>query len=384
MVIIWLFDSRGFISAVAYDPSKDSNKSSKFSSIAKQAGTHVLIRARIEEDLDMLKTVVPNLHVETDPSADYSFRAVVTRKQYKKFLVQAVDHIIYDSHFKEAAQKYSPKAEGRYTAMMSVWSAMAKLQPIRPYSGLFSAGGVSNYSKPWKKAGATTPTKSNLQTSSAAPKVNQGAKDMQDFISKAGDLDGKPHRLGEGPRTGFAAGDIVEGYFGFGVVKGIRSRPSNLNGAELVDVTFQRDGKDVTSSFVSNYLTPVLDTVAEADGEGIIDAVPTTLEEVFDALLVAKSPQWNLEELHLLDESALELVICVGERVEDGDEFSPTIVREEYEKVMWQYASDEEKIKMSEEGAVPEKYEAEVLRILADRAVDENHDEEVMESLQES
>ena len=65
---MWNFSKYGFTSIVAYDPTKDRKPDSPFPKIAKKAGTHLLVRARIKADLDQLKRIVPSLVIDTDAS----------------------------------------------------------------------------------------------------------------------------------------------------------------------------------------------------------------------------------------------------------------------------------------------------------------------------
>lgn len=370
MVVIWLFDSRGFISAVAYDPKKDTNKVSQFSEIAKQAGTHVLVRARILEDLDMLKTVVPNLHVETDKAADYSFRAVITRKQYKKFLVKAVDEITYDSHFKEAARDRSPKAEGRYSAMMKVWSAMATLQPFSPY------GGFGGYSSTWS-SGSSSSSKSkssNIAVGVAKPKASEAEKKaasgyatMEEYLDNYLSHTKKGYLTGSGPRTGFKTGDQVEGHFGIGTVLDISPLPSTINGADLVRVEFERNGKEIQSVFVSNFIIPLaLDM--EEDMEEYVIPSSVNLAGALAEVLLRNDAVWPIERITELDDDGYEFVVRLQERIERGEVYSAALAHEVREEVMWEGASDDEKIELANEGTVPEKYAAEVSNLVASKS----------------
>jgi hypothetical protein len=124
---MWIFTKTSFFSVVAYDATKDRNKASNFRNIAPKAGTHLLVRGRVEADFDALKPFVKNLEVEEDPQADYPFRAVVRRKAWKKFLAAAADDIDYDSHFKEVVRDNASIPDRRYSAMLGVWSAMDRL-----------------------------------------------------------------------------------------------------------------------------------------------------------------------------------------------------------------------------------------------------------------
>ena len=138
---MWLMSKTGFVSVVAYDPRKDIDDT--FVSHTSNKTSHVLVRARVEEDLFDLKRVVPNVQIEKDTSADYHWRAVIKRKDFKKWLAMQADEINYDSHFKEVAEKHSKGVTGtqRHSVYMSVWSALMRLQKSAPYSG----SGVTTY-----------------------------------------------------------------------------------------------------------------------------------------------------------------------------------------------------------------------------------------------
>lgn len=139
---------------MAYDPKKDLAKGSVFKNLAKNKYTHVLVRARVKNDLEALRTVVPNVIVVEDKVADYAFRAVITRRNWKKFLNAATDDMDYDSHFKEVMRD-GDKLQGgkRYSAVMKVWTAMVDLQPYGAWSGASysSATGKSTYSSTYDK-----------------------------------------------------------------------------------------------------------------------------------------------------------------------------------------------------------------------------------------
>jgi hypothetical protein len=133
---MWVFTRDGFYSVVSYDPSKDREKKSPFKKIAQSAQSHVLVRGRVKRDLEALRMVVPNVKIVDDIVADYQFRAVITRRQWKKFLSLATDDIDYHSHFKEVMRDGDPVQGGqRYTAVQKIWSAMLDLQPLGAWGG---------------------------------------------------------------------------------------------------------------------------------------------------------------------------------------------------------------------------------------------------------
>jgi hypothetical protein len=230
---MWLFEKRGFHSLVAYDPKQDRSKDSKFRTIAKRRGTHLLVRARIKEDFDWLKPYVPDLVVETDASADYAYRAVISRRAYKKALCAAIDAIDYDSHFKEAARDNSPKAKGRYEAMMSVWTAMSKLQAIAPWSGLAST----------RSRGQSAFARDDF----AAFDFDKYADDFDDDDDEFSDEEAATYRRGHGPKHGLSKGEQVLGYKGLGEVVAVDSG----KGTDRVRVMWATGG---TTTVLSNYL----------------------------------------------------------------------------------------------------------------------------------
>jgi hypothetical protein len=152
---MWLFDKQAFTSTVAYDPTKDFVKDSKHKEVAlaseDPSGMWLLVRARVKEDLVVMEKTLQtvkndpafSVYVATDTGADYSFRALVCREDWKLYLCALVDDIDYGSHFKEVVKANASQPNERYTAMMKVWSAMSNLQPFTPYGGY--TGGSWNY-----------------------------------------------------------------------------------------------------------------------------------------------------------------------------------------------------------------------------------------------
>lgn len=382
---MWLFEKRGFVSVVAYDPKKDRNAKSQFSKIAEQAGTHLLVRARIEADLDFIKEVVPSLLVETDKSADYSFRAVITRKQFKKVMAKSVDEIDYDSHFKEAARDASPKAEGRYNAMMSVWTTMSKLQPHTPYGDWTSSYSGTGWSSGSSKSGTSIGTKGKTgyvspYGSDAAKAVEApGALSIADFMAKyIGSKGARTYRSGGGPRRGFKIGDKVIGYFGEGVVTKVEegSNPDK-GGAELVSVVFkpEKSTKETVKQFLSNFLMPAeLPTITKVEpitpkAEPEDDGKDSEILDLDWMLAYVKSnpkvKDFNIDRIGKLDDDAFELLTRLQESVGDGSDVSSELADIVYDEIVWESSSDEEKQKIVNEGTAPEKYDNEAVALFS-------------------
>lgn len=168
---MWLFDKTSFTSTVAYDPSKDIGKSGHkeiAEASADPKGMWLLVRARVEADLlaveKALRTVKGDetfsVHVTTEASADYSFRALISREDMKAYLNYVVDDIDYGSHFKEVVKANATEPTTRYSAMMGVWGEMARLQPYTPYGSYLGTPGKgwSNYYEPLTTAVDFTPS----------------------------------------------------------------------------------------------------------------------------------------------------------------------------------------------------------------------------------
>lgn len=159
---MWMFEQRGFTSAVAYSPKADkaSTLVSSHKKIALESdnpeGGWLLLRARLIDDLEVIEKILDiDLHIDTDPSADYTYRALISRDDMKRYMVQIVDDIDYGSHFKEVAEARSSHGYPRHHAMMSVWSAMAELQPYSPYTGKWR-GYLKNSPKVTSKVTSTS------------------------------------------------------------------------------------------------------------------------------------------------------------------------------------------------------------------------------------
>lgn len=373
---MWNFTKYGFTSVVAYDPTKDKKPDSPFPKIAKQAGTHLLVRARIKADLDQLKRVVPSLVIDTDAGADYAYRAVITRSHMKKFMCLMVDEIDYDSHFKEAARDNSPLAPGRYQAMMGVWGEMAKLQDISPWSG-GNRGWTSTYgsSKSSKDSGkdsgsAGLPIEGDqsfwdqLDAAHSEPPEQQGAPTVDDFMADPGFYGGKDAwRTGSGPRTGYKPGDKVYGFAGQSTVTKVETRRNGKSDLVVVKRPSKVGKSDVTGTYASNYLVPDLtDYLTAAKPERNI-----TLDGAYDLILNNRSAKVEAEILTRLDDHAFELVTRMQER--EG-EYSTNALDESYSEIQWEMSDADEKRRIASQGTVPAKYEAEAQQVLNEVAAE--------------
>lgn len=370
---MWNFTKYGFTSVVAYDPTKDKKPDSPFPKIAKQAGTHLLVRARIKADLDQLKRFVPSLVVDTDAGADYAYRAVITRSQMKKFMCTMIDEIDYDSHFKEAARDNSPLAPGRYQAMMGVWTEMSRLQDISPWSG-GNRGWTSTYGSgkgaSSKEANPGLPVEGDqsfwdqLDAAHSEPPQPQGAPTVDDFMADPGFYGSKDAwRTGSGPRTGYKPGDTVYGYAGKSTVTKVDSRSNGKPDLVQTKRPSKVGKSDVTSTYASNYLVPDLtDYLKAARPERNI-----TLDGAYDLILNNRSAKVEAEILTRLDDHAFELVTRMQER--EG-EYSTAALDESYSEIQWEMSDADEKRQIASQGTVPAKYEAEAQQVLNEVAAE--------------
>lgn len=174
---MWIITKTGgFMSVVEYNPAADREKNSPFKALTKKKGSHVLVRARVPEHLEDLKRVVPTLVIDDQPYADYRFRAVIKRSDWKKYLNIACDEIDYGSHFKEVTRSAQPVsvAEPLYRAMMSIWGTLATLQRTRPYSG--RPNGSVRKPDDWGDVLFTSSDKPKKQQEAIAKAVRESSK----------------------------------------------------------------------------------------------------------------------------------------------------------------------------------------------------------------
>jgi hypothetical protein len=155
---MWNFTVDGFTSVVEYDPPathwKDgkhvpfddgiiNNLPADYSPADKEnLSSHVLVRARIKEDLDALKTYDPDAIETEDKTADYQYRLVMRRTAYATYMYDKVMTLDYKSHVKETIDRRAPKvAGGRYQALSAIWRACVEWQPNAPWSNQVNYGG---------------------------------------------------------------------------------------------------------------------------------------------------------------------------------------------------------------------------------------------------
>ena len=106
---MWLFTTQGFYSVVAHrrDPDK------------------LLVRGRAREDLEALREQIPELRIFSDESADYRWRAVVTRAEWVAALAQLATEIDYDNFKSAVAERQGHERSRLYG---HVWGELLSLQ----------------------------------------------------------------------------------------------------------------------------------------------------------------------------------------------------------------------------------------------------------------
>lgn len=107
---MWVFSKDGFISVVNQNDTHGQKK---------------LCRARAAENLKPLAEQSGE-KVFYDDQADYPYRLVVSKRQYKRYLRALAEDMDYESHFKEAVRGAQPVhlREHLYTAMLDVWTTL--------------------------------------------------------------------------------------------------------------------------------------------------------------------------------------------------------------------------------------------------------------------
>jgi hypothetical protein len=88
----------------------------------------VLVRARRKGDIE--RVFGRRVKVTRYTKSDYLYRAVVSKDDLKAALANEVDRITYPN-FKSATAEHD-----LHDAYMGVWTEMARLQEVPPYSGM--------------------------------------------------------------------------------------------------------------------------------------------------------------------------------------------------------------------------------------------------------
>lgn len=106
---MWLMTSQGFYSVVAH----------------RGDASLVVVRSRTREDLLALRTQIPKLELWEDASADYRWRAKVTREDWRAAVADLAAAIDYGNFKTEVARRQGAR---RAAAYERVWSTLRALQ----------------------------------------------------------------------------------------------------------------------------------------------------------------------------------------------------------------------------------------------------------------
>jgi hypothetical protein len=152
-------DAGSLLSVVKFDQKKPGAKALADKHKATDPDVdYMLVRARVKASLgyvvgvlDAISEDIPGYEspiIESMPSADYKYRTIITRDEWKRYLMFEVDGIDYDSHVKEETvrRQPEPKVANLYSALSATWSAWAKLQDTPPYGAKTWTSG--SYGKP--------------------------------------------------------------------------------------------------------------------------------------------------------------------------------------------------------------------------------------------
>lgn len=142
-------DAGTLLSVVQFDQKK-APAMAKAHGVWNVDGDFLLIRARHKPSLEYVCDVLDALSkdeiegyvrpkIDTDTAADYHYRTIVSRDEWKRYLMFEVDGIDYDSHVKEETCRRQPepkiKREELYKALSATWRAWELLQPLPAYHG---------------------------------------------------------------------------------------------------------------------------------------------------------------------------------------------------------------------------------------------------------
>lgn len=109
---MWVMTSQGFYSVVAH----------------RSDASFVLVRSRTRDDLVALRAQIPSLEPSEDPSADYRWRAEVTREDWRAAVSELATAIDYENFKSEVARRQGSR---RATLYERVWSTLRALQEGR-------------------------------------------------------------------------------------------------------------------------------------------------------------------------------------------------------------------------------------------------------------
>ncbi len=109
---MWLITTSGFYSVVEHrrDPER------------------LVVRARAREDIEALRRWIPDVEPRSDTTADYLWRAVVTRAEWVVALAQMASEIDYPNFKAAVAQRQGAERACYYT---EIWQVLRRIQRER-------------------------------------------------------------------------------------------------------------------------------------------------------------------------------------------------------------------------------------------------------------
>lgn len=106
---MWIMSPKGFVSIVRKDCPPG----------------HLLVRARRRQDLEAL---FPGANIIEGAGTDYRFRAAIPEAEVVGVISRELLELNYPNH------KGATKDDALHSAYSAVWSVMARLQPVRPFT----------------------------------------------------------------------------------------------------------------------------------------------------------------------------------------------------------------------------------------------------------
>ena len=106
---MWLMTTSGFYSVIEHrrDPER------------------LIVRARAKEDIEALRRWIPDIEPRSDATADYLWRAVVTRAEWVVALAQMASEVDYPNFKAAVAQRQGAERACYYT---EVWQVLRRIQ----------------------------------------------------------------------------------------------------------------------------------------------------------------------------------------------------------------------------------------------------------------
>ena len=106
---MWLFTNQGFYSVVAH----------------REDAETLIVRARDAGDIEALRDQIPGIQPFEDASADYRYRAHVSRSEWVAALAQLTSDLDYDNFKSEVARRQGADRARLYG---HIWGELLELQ----------------------------------------------------------------------------------------------------------------------------------------------------------------------------------------------------------------------------------------------------------------